>query len=511
MLQSNGVLVKGNVVLWEGQPKHWPDHITIGTGHPSYSELYRRQLWVHVVIDKRGKATARLPFKVYERADDGGRPDATASPFGQLMARPCRAIDPFSFWLWTQETKDIFGEAVWLKLRDAGGRPVELLPVHPTKLVDDVDDSTGNVTWKIRLPSADRDVIVDRKDLVIHREFSPDTIHRGLSKLEPLRATLENEDGARRANSALWRNGGRPSTVLRHPGMFKNDAVQRRLSAQWTELQGGVDNWAKALILEEGMEATFVPLDVEELQYIEARKLNREEVCAVYDMSPPVVHILDRATFSNVTEQHRSMYRDTMGAVLGGLESTIEFELRDGRFGNTSVEPDFGDMFYGEFLLDEILRGAFEQRQDALAKAEHLTLAEKRRIENQPFIPGTEFIFLNSATLPLGPDGQLMKPKEAEPEPAPEPEDDEPAAIETPPPPLALPAAGETRSIAPRTVRSVMGRLSRCGSLRDVKAEALVAGVDIDAVTVLEQLVSAQLAGESVDEFKGRLRAMVKE
>ena len=54
-------------------------------------------------------------------------------------------------------------------------------------------------------------------------------------------------------------------------------------------------------------------LTAEEAQYIETRKLNREEVCAAYDVPPPVVHILDRATFSNITEQMRSMYRDTMG------------------------------------------------------------------------------------------------------------------------------------------------------------------------------------------------------
>jgi phage portal protein BeeE len=65
-------------------------------------------------------------------------------------------------------------------------------------------------------------------------------------------------------------------------------------------------------VLEEGMEPKPLTLTAEEAQYIETRKLNREEVCAAYDMPPPVVHILDRATFSNITEQMRSMYRDTM-------------------------------------------------------------------------------------------------------------------------------------------------------------------------------------------------------
>lgn len=491
MLVSNGVLVtKAATTLWEGSPADWPTSLYVGQRWSSYAELYRRQLWVNVVIDKRAKAVARLPFKVYER-DVDGRPDASDSPFGRLMARPCRTIDPFLFWLWTASTKDIHGEAFWLKVRDRGGRPVELLPIHPTKVLDRSGDD-GTVEWRLRLSGGD--VAVQRRDLVHFREFNPDTLHRGMSKLEPLRSTLENEDGARRANSALWRNGGRPSVYLQHPGRFGSDAIVTRLRSQWNEVHSGVDNWAKAAILEEGMTANVMPLNVEELQYIEGRKLNREEVCAAYDMAPPVVHILDRATFSNITEQHRSMYRDTMGTVLGALESTVESELRDGRYGADGA-PDFGDGFYGEFLLDEVLRGDFEARQEALQKAEHLTIAEKREIENRPFIPGTDRIFLNSATLPLGPDGLLVQPTPTEP-PAP------PAAA--PPDQTSAPAPVEQRSF-----RSVMGRLSRVKSLADVDASTLTTGLgDDETVAVLGELVATQISGGNVDDLKARLRVL---
>lgn len=514
MFQSRGALVKSTTTLWQGPPSQWPGVQQFpNLLWNSYASLYRSQLWVATVIDKRAKAAARLPFKVYDRSG-GGRVDAGSSPFGQLMARPSRMIDPFSFWLWTVTVKDIYGEAPWLKIRDRGGRPVELIPIHPTSLIDDTDQD-GKTTWTIRLPKGD--VVVKRSDLVLHREFNPDTVFRGMSKLEPLRATLENEEGARRANSALWRNGGRPSVVLEHPNLL-NDGAIKRLSAQWNDIHSGVDNWAKAAILEEGMKANIIPLNVEDLQYVEARRLNREEVCAAYDVPPPVVHILDRATFSNITEQMRSMYRDTMGPVLGSLESTVEFELRDGRFGEDR-DPDFSDGVYGEFLLDEVLRGAFEARAAAYQMADYMTIAEKREKENLPFIQGTDHVFLNSATLPLGPDGSLLpiaaNEDTADPQAlalmlqklylsvgvvitAEEARDlmNQAGANLTGPPPerpagqLALPAAAQ------RSVRSVLGQLGRVG-LDDVATDDHTLAAYLSAAKAIEmpvETVRASLA-----------------
>jgi HK97 family phage portal protein len=537
MIQSRGVLTKKDYSLtwpgatpsfWPGSAGPWPN----GYLSASYAYMYRRHNWVSTNVNKIANASARLPLKVYER-DVQGRPEARGHPYSELLRRPSQTIDPFSFWVWTVSTLNIEGEAFWIKMRDRGGRPVALAPVHPSKIVNDYEDD-GMISWYYR-DYKGRQIEFERRDLVHFRLFNPETLHRGMSPLEPLRATLENEEGARRANSALWRNGGRPSVTLQHPGTLSEPAMAR-LSAQWRDIHGGVDNWAKAAILEEGMTANVMPLNVEELQYIEARKLNREEVCAAYDVPPPVVHILDKATFSNITEQMRSMYRDTMAPKLGSLESTLEFELRDGRMGGDAA-PDFGDTVYAEFLMDEVLRGDFEARAAAYQAADYLTLAEKREMENRPFIAGTDHIFLNSATLPLGENGTLVQPgANVDPD---KPMSAAELALNLQKIYLAVgvvisadeardilnrngaglsgPAPIATRSgaieatatpLEPSVLRAVMGRLSRAKALGEIDPEALIAGLNTEAIAVLQQFVSAQLAGDTVDGFKGRLRAL---
>lgn len=474
MIRSRGALsavhTKSPTYLWQGTTRDIPGWVVDWWSYTqgSYAAMYERDLWTNVLVDKIGNAAARLPLKVYREVTDG-RVDGGDSPYGQLLEAPSRVLDPFLWKLWVASTIQVYGEAFVGKVRDRGGRPIELPPIHPTRMVDEVDRNTGVVRWYVTDARTGTREPIARRDFAHFRGYSASNPRRGLSKLEPLRATLENEWGARQANGAMWRNGGRPSVVLEHPKELSDPALSR-LQRQWNETHAGVQNWAKAVILEEGMKANILPLNVEELQYIDGRRLNREEVCAAYDVPPPVVHILDRATFSNITAQMRSMYRDTMAPKLGLIESTLDFEVRDGRLGE-DVEPDFGDEFKGKFLMDEVLRGDFEQRMTAYQQADFMTLAEKREKENLPFIEGTDRIFLNSATLPLTSAGTLEQPQ---------------------------PTAVDLRSIAARTGRATY--------VRELDLDHVTRGLSPAGVAAVMDAAGALGEDATTDDLRNRLR-----
>lgn len=472
MFVSNGSLVTTKTPLNLTSSSWFPSMPPMSShGWPSaYSGIYSRQLWVYVVVSKLAKAAARLPLPVYEH-NELDRPRRDDHPMAQLLAKPNPRMSGFDLWLWTSSTFDIYGDTFWFKRR-ANGRVVGLFPLHPSSMT--YDDGWNFDNGKLRMTD-----IAD-EDLVIFRGFHPDNLDRGMSPLEPLRSTLENEWHARAATSSFWRRGARPGMALSHPGQLSEPA-QNRLKAQMDAVAAGSDKTGVTIVLEEGMEPKTMTLTAEEAQYIETRKLNREEVCAAYDVPPPVVHILDRATFSNITEQMRSMYRDTMAPRLRGFEAAIEMGLR-------SVDwPD--DDVYAEFLMDDVLRGDFETRQDALNKASHMTIAEKRKVENLPFIEGTDRIFLNTATLPLDAIDAQAAALTASTDPRPDAE--------------VIPLA---------VARSVMGRLSWQDSLEQVEPEALLAELQpAHSGAVLRAFVSEVAASGTVPSLRERIRALVKE
>jgi HK97 family phage portal protein len=405
LILSNGALTPTSSGLGDITPSYGAaaffgsTDLALGSTWAAYGAIYKSQLWVGTVVRKLAMATARMPFDI-KLALRGNEQEPENGALAALMARPNDHLSGFALWLWTSSTYDIYGEAFWLKLRDQSGRVRELHPIHPTNLVfRRTAFGEGEYVY------AGSEVSFHEDDVVAFVGYNPENLRRGISNLEGLRMTLLNEDASRRATASWWSKGARPSVILKHDKNLSAGAIDR-LKAQFDQENSGASNMGKTLILEEAMDATVVQLSSEEMQYIESRKLNREEVCAAYDVPPPVVHILDKATFSNITEQLRSMYRDTMAPRFELFESVVDHQL----------VPDFypfGTAFT-KFNMDEVLRGDFETRATAvgtLIEKGVMTPNEARPMFNFPPVgPEGDILYGNAALIPLGSNARTAQP-----------------------------------------------------------------------------------------------------
>ncbi len=405
MFLSNGEVIDGVVAdslaettpLYVGGNYYADSALQLAGQYAAYAQLYRKQLWVYVVVNKIGKSAARVPIRVFEKSPQGMIP-ADLTPYGRLLAKPNPKLDEYELWQWTASTFEVYGEAIWLKMRDDNGRVMELFPMHPANTYVNVGDD-GQLWYMFTAGARHTSILppIPQTDIVHFKGYNPDNTRRGMSMLEPLRLTLANEDAARRATFSWWQRGARPSVALVHPGTLSKDAANR-LRANWESQHAGADRMGGTAVLEEGMKPEVIQLSAEEMQYIESRKLNREEVCAAADIPPPVVHILDQATYSNITEQMRSMYRDTMTPRFRLFESTLDVQLR----------PDFDktDTLRAEFALDDVLRGDFETRVDSAVKLVGNGIAmpaEGREMLGLRALGGaSDHLYANAAMVELG-------------------------------------------------------------------------------------------------------------
>src|SRR5690606_1691509 len=224
------------------------------------------------------------------------------------------------------------------------------------------------------------------EDVIHFRGYSPIDARMGVSPLETLRTRLAEEYQATLYREQLWRNGARLSGYLQRPADAPewSRAAKERFRAQWAaQYSGDGSQVGGTPILEDGM--TYVPAAVNprDAQYVESRKLTREEVTAAYHVPLTLVGILDNATYSNITEQHKMMYQDTLGPWLTMIEQELMLQL----------VPDFagGEDLYVEFNLAEKLKGSFEEQAVQLSTsvgAPYMTRNEARARLNLPQVEG---------------------------------------------------------------------------------------------------------------------------
>ena len=378
--------------------------------HALFGEIYERQPWVRVCVDKRANAVARLPVDVWD-VNGSTRTLDTRSQYAQLIANPCLQtsqlpyMDPFRFWHWVQTTIDIYGETYLAMVRDKNDMPYACMPMHPSRVAIKRDPDTGVYTYYFQAGSGINTELVrfDQRDIVPFRLFNPRGLERGFSRLVAIQSTIFSEDSSRNAVSSMWKNGGRPNLVLETPNRL-SDVGARRLKTAFDQAHAGSSNVGKTLVLEDGVTAKPFQVTAVDLELIEMRKMNREEVAAVFDIAPTLIGILEHATFSNITEQMRAFYRDTMAPPIELIQSVMD----------TYVGSNWSRKNIMRFATDEVMRGDYEMRMEAAHKGVSvaaITPNEARELLglNKYDDPKADKLYCNSAIQELGEPGEIIR------------------------------------------------------------------------------------------------------
>ena len=349
----------------------------------SYARIYRAQPQVRTVVAFLARNVADLGLQVFRRTSDTDRQRVTDHPFARLLASPMEGVVPYRFKETLVSDLCIYDTYYAVKLRTPRG--LQLLRLNP-EWVTPNDDGTWWASRTYTVQGTRGKIVMDREQLLIIHGYNPDDAKAGLPPMESLRQLLMEEYEAARYRRSMWRGGARMSGIISRPldAPEWSDTAAERFRQEWQTryARSGSDEGGTP-ILEDGMTFQQVSFSAEQAQYIEARKLTREEVAASYHVPPPMVGILDHATFSNITEQHKNLYQDTLGPWLTLIKEELEAQLL----------PEFagsGDL-YCEFNLQAKLRGTFEEQASQLQTAiggPWMTRNEGRARVNLPAVDG---------------------------------------------------------------------------------------------------------------------------
>jgi HK97 family phage portal protein len=350
----------------------------------SFEDIYRSQPVVAGVVDKLARRTATLPFHAYRHLPDLARELVVGDSLDSLLKHPMPRAGTAHLLHHIKLSLLVHGNALVAKVRggDREAPPVMLWPLNWATVSAYGD---GRIEFWSTTQFGGQERFIRAEDTMHFAWPGPDGGEVGVSPLEKLGVTIRLEDATQRHQTALFKNGTRPSMAVTVEQEKSNIEALEFARDRVEAMHKGVDNSGKTFFMGANVKVQPLSLSPVETALNDQRKLNREEVGAVYDLAGPLMNDLEHGTFSNVQVLLDSLYRDVLPPWLVLIQQTFQAQLID-------QQPEWTDRFL-EFDLTDKLKGDPVELATSLklqVEAGLLTRNEARRILNLPPMPEAE-------------------------------------------------------------------------------------------------------------------------
>jgi HK97 family phage portal protein len=344
---------------------------------------------------------ASLPCQVYKREGDGRRLDRDHALYRILHDAPNDYMTSFELWELAGKHLCTYGNFYAQIIMDNRATVMELRPLPPDMVSVSRDSQTGVLVYTVR--SGAKTEVYAASEILHVPGLGYDGVGNlvGFSPVEYCRQSMVLAADAESYGTNFFANNATPPAYVSIPQAL-NDEGFARLEKWFKGKFGGVKNAGKLGILDQGGEIKTVPINHRDMQFLELRKYQVEEIARIYRVPLHLIQSLDRATNNNIEQQALDFVQNTIRPWLVRIERRLNMQL----FG-----PREGRTWYAEFNMDAMLRGDMEARgkyYSALRNIGVLNGNEIRAKENMNPYDGGEVYMVQGAMVPVDMAGQFM-------------------------------------------------------------------------------------------------------
>ena len=252
-------------------------------------QVYSTTPWPYAAINAIARNIQTVPF-VFEK--EGGRA-AKNHAFVDLFERPNRwqGFGQFmeSIVSWLHLEGEVF---IVLRRGNENEVPKEMTPDNPTHWEEAIDDDTKRLVGWFRVME-DGSKVPFRFHEVVHIKFwNPLNEFRGLAPMSAARDAIIQDKLTNEFNTTFFRNSGSPAGVIEMDENLTETQFER-LARQYDDRHGGAGNAHKMLLLEGGAKWKQTTFSQKDMEFLNQKKWNRDEILAVYNVPKMEVGIIE--------------------------------------------------------------------------------------------------------------------------------------------------------------------------------------------------------------------------
>lgn len=367
-------------------------------------ETYKKSLYVFACISKIAEKVASVKLEMFKVTNSkGDMQEVKNHPALDLLAK----YNPFQtkseFLKTTIINKKLSGDAFWFKVRNKGGKVVELWNLRPDWMTIIADPTNFIKGYEFRV--SDGSVRAFLPEDIVHFKDSPDptNVYYGMSALKPAQMRIQTEDFATQYQRDFFLNSARPDAVLKNPAFTLTPEQKEEIKDSWGKRHQGVGKTHKIAILEGGMEYQLISLTQKEMDFIESMRFTRDDILVAFKVPKPIVAITDDVNRANAETAMFIFLSETIKPELVEIIEKINEEL---------ITPDFGEELLIDFVDPTPDNRDLELKEyDNGLKDNYLLINEVREMEGLPPIKGGWSFYRPLMDVPMGglPQSDLQK------------------------------------------------------------------------------------------------------
>lgn len=364
-----------------------------------------KEATVFACVRIRSSAVAKLPLKVYQESNGVIRKATEHYLHRLLKLRPNPYMTMATFLRTLEVQRCLLGNAyVVPEFSNRTGRAEGLYPIDASKVEVWVDDvglvGARNKVWYVLHVGGERRKLAF--DEIIHlKGLTTDGIV-GIAPLDHLRYLAESGASATRFVNNFYRHGLQTRGIVHYVGDLNEDA-KRKFREKFEDMAAGLKNAHRISMLPVGYQYQPLSLSMADAQFLEITELGVRQLANAFGIKMHQLNDLSRATHTNIEEQQREFYVETLQDLLTEDEQEFTWKL----LLNSELEAGY----YLRFNVDSILRADIEKRYNAYKsgiQGGFMTPNQARGLEEWAPEEGGDQLLVNGNMIPITLAGQQV-------------------------------------------------------------------------------------------------------
>lgn len=280
--------------------------------------------WVYACANLIANSFSMIEFLPYIEKTKGKWEVNDNHPFRKILNHPNPHMSGVELRRLLSLSSKLTGNAFLICEPDKTKLPLELWPLQPHKITVKTDPKkfisgyVYNVNGHVQTFSAER---------IIHiREATPTDMQYGQGSLTAAKNSVTSDLLADAWNRNFFSNSTRPDALLQSDTPISIEDQKRALFA-WKKAYEGPKNRGKIAVIS-GLKYIEVNRLHKDMDFVNLRKMLREEILATFGVPQSMVGILDNANYSNMREQTKVFWTQTMIPEIRKFESIMTLRAK---------------------------------------------------------------------------------------------------------------------------------------------------------------------------------------